>query len=115
MIRSGFRIELHEGGNEAELYRISGDRFFSLAEVYWSSDSKMVGVFTCGEPFVRIAYDRSALKILPFSTVESAIRERMRSRYSVPSGEDPFIYPCLNAGTEEHRKRFGDLGIKRGG
>ena len=69
MIWSGVRVVLNQDGKDSELYSLSGDRMFTLAEVYWSPDQRIVGVFTCGEPILELAVDRTNLTSVPFSLV----------------------------------------------
>jgi hypothetical protein len=108
MIRSGLKIVLNQAGRQQDIYSATGDLGFTLAEVYWSPDGKSVGIFTCGEPLLRIAVDRKSTKQINFAVVEGPIRNALRKRYNVPADQDVFRWVCFYAGTDRFREAFGD-------
>jgi hypothetical protein len=106
---SGLRIIPQEHGRETEIFSKRGDMFFHAAEVFWSGDGEVVGLFTCGEPFVRVAFDRKTLSHVSFSLVRDEIAKRLRRKYEIPAEErDEFEWTCQHAATTEFRRRFGD-------
>ena len=66
-------------------------------------------VFTCADPGSGLAIDRVTHARLPFETVKDQLREQLRRKYHLrPADGDEFKWACLNAGTEEFQKKFGD-------
>ena len=99
----GLQVVLREQGETRVLYNIRGDVFLMFAEVYWSPDGRIVGVFTCGEPFVKLGYDRRTARKVSFDAIQRAMGDRIRTEYGLSreSGStvtDPFDWACSTEG-----------------
>lgn len=106
---SGVSIRFCDARKNIELYTARGDIFLYLTEVYWSPDAKVVGVFTCAAPELRLAVDRQTGGRIAYDSVENALRKRLREKYNIPEWDrDEFKWACHNAGTAEFQGRFGD-------
>lgn len=105
---SGLRLTLNDGGEETILYEARGDFFFNIAHAYWSRDRKIVGFYSCGEPYLRIAFDRQRRQHLSFAVIEGDVRREVQAKYRVATTEDSLEWICSNAGTESFRAQYGD-------
>jgi hypothetical protein len=89
-------------GPERTVYTETRDRVPGVVEVYWSPDSKIVGVFVC-DPVANnltFAYDVASNQPLPVNKVVDAVRANVRRRYSLAEadltkhGNDPLNWAC---------------------
>lgn len=102
-----FRVVLIQDRKEHELYVRQGFEALYWLEVYWDPGGKHVGVLTCSDPNLYLALDRRTLKSIPFSTVESAIKQQLVRKFGVRefTGEDWKAEVCLACCTPEALKR----------
>ena len=77
----GTRVILQGRSGSKVLYQIRGDVFLDFVDVAWSPKGDAVGVFTCGTPALRIAYDVGNGREYRFAQMERLIVEHIRSRY----------------------------------
>ena len=107
----GLRVRLLAKDGDQVLYSIRGDVFLRFAAGYWSPDGRLVGVFTCGDPRVRLAYDRVAKQPRTFDLVRAGIAETIRSDYAAyirttEKSVDPLEWACSNEGDQAFHERF---------
>lgn len=94
---AGIKASYMEKTGEYTIFKQYGEIFHYLTEVFWSPDGRLIGVFTCGQPLIRVGYDRRAKSVVPFSEVESGLQKQLRRRYEIPSSEkDAFGWTCLH-------------------
>ena len=77
----GLEVRLITSSGQQTLYRIRGDVFLEFAQVYWSSDNKTVGIFTCGSPALKLAYEMPTHAKVPFSSIEKEMRATIEKTY----------------------------------
>jgi hypothetical protein len=101
----GLRIEVCRGKVCEVIHSVRGDVFLLFADVNWSPDNRTVAVVTCGEPYVRLAYDRTLKKAVSFSQFESALRSQIGRDYALDGTIDALKWAC----SEEAARRFSAL------
>ena len=94
----GIQIVLFEDQMSFELYQVGGDNGFTTAEVYWSPDGRIVGLFNCGGPPSELAVYRATRGPAPFAEVWPSIREQLRTRFRLGELDDDALkeWVCLN-------------------
>jgi hypothetical protein len=86
---SRLAIVLATKSSKREIYRTSGETFFSFADVYWSPDEAVVGVVITGTNLFTLAFDVHSGKIIPFDSVRPQIAAAIRKHYKLPPDIDP--------------------------
>src|SRR4051812_7243781 len=64
----GLQVQLCEANHCSTIYSKRGDVFLFFAQVNWADDHRRVSVFSCGEPYLRLAYDRIGRTVVPFAS-----------------------------------------------
>lgn len=104
-------ITLGTPGREARIYRDTRDRAPGVAEVYWSPDRTLVGVFVC-DPFAGnlvLAWDLKQNREINAERVNAGLRQTLKERYGLDRetlqkfADDPFQWACES---DEAPRRF---------
>jgi hypothetical protein len=77
----GLQIVLQNSRTTKVLYQIRGDVFLNFADVSWSSKGDLIGIFTCGTPALRIAYDRGNAMEVDFAKAEPLVAAHIRAQF----------------------------------
>ena len=77
----GIRVLLEAKGQRKTIYTMRGDVFLDFADAAWSKDGETVAVFTCGTPFVRLAYNVATNNFVSFSNMEQTLAAHIRKEY----------------------------------
>ena len=97
-----------------------GEVFLDFLDVVWVSKALARGkertpdgrdavliVFSCGDPKVRLAFDRDDSREITYAPFEATVKASIRAKYEVPRGLDPILWACSDAGVSAFRRRFG--------
>jgi hypothetical protein len=91
------------------LYEVRGDTFLEFADVFWSADKSNVTVFTCGTPYLQLAYDLSSDHPLPFAPLQSVAAAHIRAEYHLDQNkmhdEDTYLWACSADGKDAFLRR----------
>jgi hypothetical protein len=99
---SSLIITLAARGVEARIYEDDRDRAPGVAEVYWSPDRKLVGVFVC-DPYAGnliFGWDLTRNRRTKPQQVEAGLRQTVKQRYALDTetlqtfANDPFQWAC---------------------
>jgi hypothetical protein len=108
----GLRVILRINESAKTLYEVRGDTFLEFADVSWSADNSRVTVFTCGTPYLQLAYDLTGNHSLLFGPLQSAAASHIRFEYHLDQNkmrdEDTFLWACSADGKEAFLRRYPD-------
>jgi len=101
---ASLEIEFLKNGSVTQIYADRADRVPGLAEVYWSPDTKTIGVLVCDpattERHVIVGYDSMLGRNKPADTVTEPLRKSLTARYSISAStlsnfeNDPISWAC---------------------
>jgi hypothetical protein len=97
-------MKLIKGDRVVAIYRDNGDRAPALTEVYWSPNSRFIGVLVC-DPFsaqhqVIVGYDSVLERTQPSIDVIEPLKKLLVARYGLSPGDltefsgDPISWAC---------------------
>jgi hypothetical protein len=105
-------MELVKGDRMISIYADRDDRVPGLTEVYWSSDSRVIGVLVCdpASQNVIMSYDSKREQPVPPASVTELIRKLLAKRYALTPEtvadfkSDPIVWACSQQ--SDARERF---------
>jgi len=99
---SGTRVLLYNNGSTKVLYEVRGDTFLEFADVFWSADGKDMAIYTCGVPYLELAYNLANNQSIPFPQVRTGVAAHIRSEYHLEehnkSDKKTFLWACSQDG-----------------
>jgi hypothetical protein len=101
-------VTLERDSTSINLYDRPGDWMLGLVQVYWSPDSKFLGLLACNQMGTNllVAYDLLNRRPMSDKVFLPEIRERLIRKYRLdPKNADPIEWACSENGTDAFEAR----------
>ncbi len=83
----------------------------NFADVEWAKGARVVAVFTCGTPPIRLAYDVNQNKVVPFTQMATLAATGIRAKYRPADSigdQGTFDWACSDQGKHAFLRAYPD-------